>query len=120
MDRHGNGAQGTDGMKPTARALAVQIRLDRAQFPAVIVFPQAQPGLKWLYPEMERLAMAELDATTSEFHADPSRIYLTGFSMGATGAYRIAVKWPDRFAAMLVIAGRVETARMRCCCHRDL
>jgi predicted peptidase len=83
--------------------------LDRSRFPVVIVFPQAQPGFRWLYPEMQRLALAELDATVSEFHGDPSRIYLTGFSMGATGAYRIAAKRPDRFAAMLVVAGQVDT-----------
>jgi predicted peptidase len=86
----------------------VEVRLDRSRFPVVIVFPQAQPGFRWLYPEMQR-PLAELDATVSEFHGDPSRIYLTGFSMGATGAYRIAAKWPDRFAAMFVVAGQVDT-----------
>jgi predicted peptidase len=109
VDLHGNGAQGTDGLRPTAHGFAATIRANRSAFPVVALIPQAQPDFRWLYPEMERLVIAELDATITEFHGDPLRVYLTGFSMGATGVYRIAAKWPDRFAALVTIAGRVET-----------
>ena len=61
---------------------------------------------------MEELFIAELDQTMTEFGGDPRRVYLTGFSMGATGAYRIAFRWPDRFAALAAIAGRVETSNV--------
>jgi len=71
---------------------------------------QCEMGKRWLYPDMEELVMKELDATVREFRVDPARIYLTGFSMGATGAYRIAAKWPERFAALMAVAGRVEPA----------
>jgi predicted peptidase len=57
---------------------------------------------------MEDLVMTELDRTMKEFSGDPARIYLAGFSMGATGAYRIAYRWPTKFAALTIIAGRLE------------
>ena len=53
--------------------------------------------------------MLQLDKTTEEFHGDRSRIYLTGFSMGGAGTYRMAHRWSERFAALLVVAGPVES-----------
>ena len=106
VDLHGNGAQGTDALLPTARGLADQIRQNRARFPAVVVFPQAAVGKRWFDAEMEDLVIAELDRTMSEFGGDPARVYLTGFSMGGTGVYRIAYRWPTRFAALVAVAGR--------------
>ena len=110
---HGDGAQGQDALLPTARGLADAIRFDRPRFPVVAVFPQAEKGKRWLDADMEELVIAELDQTMKEFGGDPMRVYLTGFSMGATGAYRIAYRWPDRFAALAAIAGRVETSDVK-------
>ena len=56
------------------------------------------------------MAIAELDQTIRELSVDPDRVYLTGFSMGAIGAYGLAFRWPDRVAALVAIAGRVESA----------
>ena len=110
VDLHGNGAQGTDALLPTARGLADQIRQNRSRFPAVVVFPQAAVGKRWFDAEMEDLVIAELDRTMSEFGGDPARVYLTGFSMGGTGVYRIAYRWPTRFAALVAVAGRVDSS----------
>jgi predicted peptidase len=108
VDLHGNGAQGSDGIRQTAHFLADQIRLRRGAFPVVAVFPQAASGTDWLEPQMQELVIAEIDSTVAEFRSDPNRIYLTGFSMGAGGAYRLAARFPNRFAALAVIAGLVE------------
>ena len=110
VDLHGNGAQGTDALLPTARGLADQIRQNRSRFPAVVVFPQAAVGKRWFDAEMEDLVIAELDRTMSEFGGDPARVYLTGFSMGGTGVYRIAYRWPTRFAGLVAVAGRVDSS----------
>jgi predicted peptidase len=110
IDLHGNGMQGDDGLLPTVFGVADQIRKYRSRFPVVAIFPQAAAGKRWLDGEMQDLVLAELDRTLAEFHGDPARVYLIGFSMGATGAYRIAWKWPTRFAALVSIAGRVATA----------
>jgi predicted peptidase len=119
VDLHGNGAQGADGLLPTLFGLAAQIRRDRSRFPAIVVFPQAEAGKRWLDADMEELVIAELDRTVSEFHTDPARVYLTGFSMGATGAYRIAYRWPTRFAALVAIAGRIDTSDAQTYSDRD-
>jgi predicted peptidase len=119
IDLHGNGAQGPDGLLQTARGLAEQIRLNRSRFPAVVVFPQAETGKRWLDDDMEELVIAELDRTMTEFAGDPLRVYLTGFSMGATGAYRIAYRWPNRFAAIIAVAGRVDTSDAKTYSNRD-
>ena len=116
---HGDGAQGQDGLLPTARGLADAIRFDRPLFPVVAVFPQAEKGKRWLAADMEELVIAELDQTITEFGGDPRRVYLTGFSMGATGAYRLAYRWPDRFAALATIAGRVETSDIKTYSDRE-
>ena len=105
---HGNGRQGTDGMLQTGTDFAIRIRENRAPFPAIVVFPQAKSGTRWFYPQMQQLVMAELDRTIAEFRVDTTRLYLQGYSMGATGSYRLAYKFPDRFAAVVVVAGRVE------------
>lgn len=105
---HGNGRQGTDGLLQTGTDFAIRIRENRAPFPALVVFPQARPGTRWFYAAMEELVMAQLQHTMTEFHVDSTRVYLQGFSMGATGTYRIAHRWPTVFAALLIVAGRIE------------
>ncbi len=105
---HGNGRQGSDGMRQTGTDFAIRVRENGAPFPAIVIFPQGRAGTRWFYPLMQRLVMAELEATTSEFRVDRSRTYLHGYSMGATGSYRLAFKWPERFAAVIAVAGRIE------------
>jgi predicted peptidase len=105
---HGNGRQGTDGIKQTGPGFAAYIREIGQAFPALVVFPQAQPGTRWFYPEMQALIMAELRQTIEGFRVDTTRVYLQGYSMGATGSLRLAFHQPTTFAALIVIAGRVE------------
>ena len=105
---HGNEHQGEDGMRQTNAALADEIRERRASFPALVIFPQAQTDMWWHSPAMQEMVLAELDRTLAEFHGDAGRVYLTGFSMGGTGAYRLAYHNNKRFAALVVVAGRVE------------
>ena len=110
VELHGNGAQGTDGLFQTTGGLAAQVRRNRSRFPAIVLFPQCQPGRRWSQPEMEELVMAELDRAMEEFHGDPDRVYLSGYSMGASGAFRVASRWPERFAAMATIATRIQSS----------
>ena len=103
---HGGGGLGSDGIRPTENGWAAGIRRDRSLYPAIFLFPQARRS--WVDREMQDLVILQLDRTIAEFHGDPSRIYLTGFSMGGAGAYRMAYRWPERFAAVVTVAGPVE------------
>jgi predicted peptidase len=110
---HGNGSQGSEGTLQTQQGMGDMVRLHRDAVPAIVVFPQAAPSEFWEQPPMQKLVIAELDATEKEFRIDSARDYLTGFSMGAAGAYRLAYKWPDRFAALVTDAGTVEPVPAR-------
>jgi predicted peptidase len=110
---HGGGAQGVDALLPTVGGLANDIRARRDAFPAIVLFPQASPNTTWSQSDMQDLALRELEQTMAEFHGDPARIYLAGYSMGGVGAYRVAYRSPQKFAALIVIAGRVEASSAR-------
>ena len=108
---HGNGSQGTDGLRQTNSATAAivnAIRQDRKRFPLIIVFPQAQPGTRWTTPQMEEMVLAQLAAAAKEFNGDQSRTYLAGFSMGGQGVMRMGARLPGRFAALVEVAGRLS------------
>jgi pimeloyl-ACP methyl ester carboxylesterase len=111
VDLHGDGSQGSDGIHQTRRGIADAIRSKRSSYPTLVLFPQAQSGTSFSFTEMQDLVSAELEQTRKEFHGDPKRIYLVGFSMGGSGVYRLAHRWPDRFAAIVPIAGAVVPPR---------
>jgi poly(3-hydroxybutyrate) depolymerase len=50
-------------------------------------------------------AMEVLDVATRAFAPDPTRIYLTGHSMGGHGTWQLGVHFPGRFAAIGPSAG---------------
>ncbi|MFJ2954289.1 prolyl oligopeptidase family serine peptidase [Streptomyces sp. NPDC087270] len=41
----------------------------------------------------------------ADYRIDPSRIYVTGLSMGGFGTWSLAVRHPERFAAIVPICG---------------
>jgi predicted peptidase len=54
------------------------------------------------------MAVAALQQTMREFHVDPSRVYLTGLSMGGHGTWYVAYRHPQLFAAVVPICGWVR------------
>src|SRR5215212_4898127 len=69
---HGNGSQGSDGLKQTAGGFADHVRQNPSLIPAIVVFPQARANTRWLFPEMQDLVMAELEQTMADFSTDPN------------------------------------------------
>ncbi len=102
---HGRGERGAEGMWQTQIGLPLQIRDHPERWPFIIVLPQCTYPNFWTDPDMLKMAMAELDQVTTEFHADPARTYLTGLSMGGYGAWELAKNEPRRWAAIAIIAG---------------
>jgi predicted peptidase len=103
---HGGGAQGDDGLQQTDIALGSSVRQFQDRWPAIVVFPQVRPGKRWNGDDAT-WALKALEQTQREFSTDPSRIYLTGLSRGGAGAYYLAYRDPGRFAALVVVCGRV-------------
>ena len=109
---HGAGQAGSDGVRQTEIGLPAVLR-ERADFPALVVMPQSPRGAWWGTPEIERMALAALDAAVAEFGGDPERTYLTGLSLGGYGTWALAYRHPERFAALVPVCGGVTTRRSR-------
>ena len=109
---HGAGQLGSDGVRQTEIGLPAVLR-ERPDFPALVVMPQSPRGAWWGTPEIERLALAALDAAVAEFGGDPDRTYLTGLSLGGYGTWAFAYRYPERFAALVPVCGGVFTSRAR-------
>lgn len=46
-----------------------------------------------------------LDEVVAGYRIDPTRIYATGLSMGGFGTWSLAIRYPERFAAIAPICG---------------
>ena len=49
-----------------------------------------------------------MDFVCGEYSVDPDRVILSGASMGGSGTFSIACHYPDRFAAVVAVTGRVD------------
>lgn len=88
----------------------------------IVAYPDAQNGV-WnaghTYEKSDtddvQYLSALIDTLSSEFHIDPKRIFVTGFSNGASMTYRIACERPDRIAAIAPVGGGLAEKLMRGC-----
>ena len=107
---HGSGERGAD-LSLLARQGLPKLAAER-NFPFLLAAPQLPEGEVWSADVLKAL-LDELQAT---LRVDPDRIYLTGLSMGAFGAWDLATALPDRFAALVAISGGgnpVEVCRLK-------
>jgi predicted peptidase len=105
---HGAGERGDDGLLQTDIGLGHAIREHAANFPFIVVMPQCRKEKAWTQADMQAQALAALDQSFKEFHGDRERVYLTGLSMGGYGTWDLAVRYPKRFAAYIVICGGIR------------
>ncbi len=101
---HGSGERGDDGLKPVLVGLGPAIASAPSDFRFAVVFAQAPEGMTWS-PPVERVALAELEATIAEVGGDRKRLAVVGMSMGGNGALRIAARHPQLFAALVSVCG---------------
>ena len=87
--------------------LGPAIRQNPSRWPAIAVFPQVPPDSQWVGTPAD-VAVAALQQTMREFHVDPTRVYLTGLSMGGHGTWYVAYRHPELFAAIVPICGWVR------------
>lgn len=99
---HGAGERGSDLDLVTTQGLP-KLAAEGREFPFVLASPQCPAASQWV-PEVTTLA-GLLDEVTAGFRIDPTRVYATGFSMGGFGTWSLAVRYPDRFAAIAPICG---------------
>ncbi|TML65666.1 MAG: hypothetical protein E6G17_00020 [Actinobacteria bacterium] len=79
--------------------------------PAVVAFPLGR-GENTFY--MGPAEQDVLDVTTdalARFGADPDRVVLSGVSMGGFGTFRIGIRFPDRWSALVPFIGTGGSAQ---------
>ena len=72
---------------------------------ALIVAPDSVRG-NWSTSENEKAVNALLDMIMAHYAIDKKRVAVTGYSMGGTGSWHLAEKFPERFSAAIPIASR--------------
>jgi len=72
---------------------------------AIIVAPDSVRG-NWSTSENEKAVNALLDMVMAHYAIDRKRVAVTGYSMGGTGSWYLAEKFPERFSAVLPMASR--------------
>jgi predicted peptidase len=122
---HGAGGRGTDNRKQITDQPASLVFIqpaNQAGWPVFMVAPQCPPDQQWVaMPWGERsgkgkrpaaptwplaAAVALIDKLIAEYPTiDPTRIYITGISMGGYGTFDAAARWPTKWKAAVPICG---------------
>ncbi len=118
---HGAGERGSDNSKQlTWLPLAMAGEPMRSEFPCYLLAVQCPLDEKWVdvpwgdstpspMPQSPsralRSVIAAMDQVERDKPIDPRRVYLTGLSMGGYGAWDLAMRMPEKFAACVPVCG---------------
>jgi len=95
------------GGSPNGAAQGVMLTLAQpalGDLGAIIVAPESLGGA-WNTAQNERGVSALLEAVQTAYRIDTKKVAVTGFSMGGTGVWFFAGKYPERFSAAVPVAG---------------
>jgi predicted peptidase len=99
---HGSGEKGTDIEKVKVHGPLKYLKTH--ELDSYILAPQCPENEYW----NEEVLYSLILKIQKENNIDGDRIYLTGLSMGAWGAWNLAFAHPETFAALVPIAGFVD------------
>jgi predicted peptidase len=98
---HGKGERGAD-LRLLERHGLPRLIAEGRSFPFLAVSPQCLETEFW----SDAAGLPEFVAAAVDRHrADPTRVYLTGLSMGGFGVWSLAQRHPERYAAILPVCG---------------
>jgi predicted esterase len=98
---HGGSDRGTDLKKLYSSGLPDQVYRGR-EFPFVAAAPQCPEHLRWSTDDWFECFLKDV---ISRYSIDADKVYLTGYSLGGSGTWYIAARYPDKFAAIAPISG---------------
>jgi len=104
---HGSGEKGSDIEKVKVHGPFKYLKAN--DLDAYVLAPQCSENTYW---ESESLYQLILKICKENKNIDTNRIYLTGLSMGAWGAWNLVFTHPDTFACLVPIAGFVDRIPM--------
>ena len=109
---HGSSGSGHDNVKQIAACLpAAWLANDenRKKYPSILFVPQCPERKTWGglkgAPSVEDLVVEALRSLEKALPIDTARRYVAGNSMGGYGAWLLAGKYPELFAAAIPICG---------------
>lgn len=122
---HGAGERGCDNSAQLRHC--IPFFLDdtiTSRYPFLLLVPQCPDGKRWINtdwslpehrmesePTSELLGVMHLVDSLIDCEAvDPSRVYISGISMGGFGVWDALQRWPDKFAAAIPICGGGDPA----------
>jgi predicted peptidase len=97
---HGAGERGTNVWRANIHGPGKYMAA-HPDFPFVVVTPVCPSNQVWSAETLSGL----LDSVVKKYRIDTNRIYLTGLSMGGFGVWELALAHPERYAAVIPIAG---------------
>lgn len=98
---HGGSHRGSDLNELYGYGIPDQLYRGR-DFPFIIAAPQCPELLRWSTDNWFENFFAEL---ISNYRIDTNRVYLTGVSLGGSGTWFLAIRYPKRFAAIAPMSG---------------
>ena len=99
---HGMGGSGAN---------TIQKWIERLENKFVILCPTYPMGA-WWSKNAENFVLQLIREIRAKYPIDPNRIFLSGLSNGAIGAYLMGMFYPDRFAGVVPIAGGITKRLM--------
>lgn len=102
---HGGRDRGHDDLDLLLRWAPPKQVAEAVELPYHFAAPQIPPEATW--PEQVDAVLGLLDHLLAETGADADRVLLSGFSLGAAGAWQIASRHPGRFAGIVAVSGRI-------------
>jgi predicted esterase len=101
---HGGSSRGNDLNR--VKANGIPDRLERGKnIPFIVIAPQCPMDKRWETDEWFDIFYREI---TTRYRIDTNRIYLTGLSLGGSGTWYLAMKYPTTFAAIAPISGKTS------------
>jgi predicted peptidase len=97
---HGAGERGASVNKVAAHGPPKLVQT-QPEFPFILVSPLCPTARTW----SREILLTLLDEIILEHRVNRRRVYLTGLSMGGYAAWDLAVRHPERFAAVAPICG---------------
>ena len=104
---HGSGNRGNDPEMLKSN-LILKYAAAHPGFAFAVAIPQAPAEAKSFDAEAIDALLTEL---LRQLPVDPDRVYLTGNSMGGIGAWNVATRYPQRYAALAPVSSKPDVAR---------
>lgn len=127
---HGGAERGNDNKSQINYLSSVWIKNDfQKPYPSYVLAPQCPKDMEWvtirpkkvpfghykqdLFPEGDEMKsiISLIQKMIKEKPIDSTRIYVVGFSMGASGTWDIMTRYPNFFAASIVVTGENDTTK---------